>query len=80
MQEDGVDRIAMRLFKSIDTDGKGFLDKKAFRNYTMELLTKLRPSENFDYRAFELGFKKLDVNGDGMINYNEIRSLVKGNL
>ena len=31
MLEDGVDRIAKRLFKSIDTDGKGFLDKKAFR-------------------------------------------------
>ena len=56
------------------------LDKKAFRLYTMSLLERLRPGTMFDHQAFEVGFNKMDVKGDGQINIRVIRDLVINDL
>ena len=68
--------IAGELFKAVDKDGSGFLEKAELRECAMKIHEKFKEQKGdadkpFPEEKFEKGFEKLDKNNDGKISLEE---------
>ena len=54
-----------------------FLTKDDLRNWTKMMLLKNDPDEVFDEQAFSRGFDLMDRDGDGQLDIEDLRSIVR---
>ncbi|KAH8076423.1 manganese ion binding protein [Aureococcus anophagefferens] len=59
-----------KLFRVLDTDGSGVLDRGEFVK-GVELINSLNEQQIFNPQDVDIFMKQLDVNGDGKISFNE---------
>ena len=62
--------ITNNLFKQIDTNKDGRIEKEELRQFAMIVQKTL--NETYDEIKFEEDFKKMDKNGDGTISITEL--------
>lgn len=71
-----VKETTARIFKKLDSDKSGFIDKGEFKKGLEEIAAELgipNPTEENIQKSFEI----LDKNGDGKISKKELSALVK---
>ena len=80
LDDEGIDSLTLRLFESLtsfNTTENKDITKEAMRHFTVNMLEHLNPDAPFDEEAFEVGFKQLDKNADGLLEYDELKVHVK---
>ena len=60
------------LYDKIDTNSVGFIDRAMLRMHIELIRQFVYPDSPFDERSFELGFRKLDRDGDGHIVFQDL--------
>ena len=60
------------MYKKIDTDGRGFIDREMLRLYAITVRSYVYPGTDFDELNFEKGFLNLDRDNDGKITVDDI--------
>ena len=55
-------KVADKMFKEIDTNGNGVLEKSEVRSFTEMTLKIIKPDQEFNEEDFEEQFKVLDAN------------------
>ena len=64
--------MANKLFDEIDEDKSGFLDKDEVRKFSMDLMLLIDPLAEFNEAQFDEKFMEMDLNGDGVIDREEL--------
>ena len=59
--------VCEKLFKEIDKNGNGKLEKEEVRDFTSKTMKVIKPDAEFNEDEFETNFKDLDTNNDGLI-------------
>ena len=70
--------VAETMFKDIDTNGNGALEKEEVKAFSIRMMEKLKPDAEFNEEKFEQNFADLDKNSDGKVDFNELwKSLIE---
>ena len=56
---------ATKLFRTIDIDNSGFIDRQKLKRYIMDQLKSANSASTYNEKQFEKGFKRLDTDSDG---------------
>ena len=67
----------MDMFKSMDADGSGFLEKEEVRKYWSVICRDLQIDDQLKESEFDEGFQKLDTSGDARLEFDEVFSWFK---
>ena len=67
-----LEEVAKNLFKEMDLDKNGKLEKSEVKKFTEKTMQVIKPGEAFDEKEFEDNFKKLDKNSDGTVSPDEL--------
>ena len=70
--EESPEQIGRNIFKKIDDQNLGYIDKSALRRYTIRQLKEVSPQTMFDENDFQAGFRKLDHDSDGKITLTDL--------
>ena len=65
-------QIAMNIFKKIDVQGYGYIDRNMLRAYINRILQYVAPTIPFNEASFETGFALLDRNSDNKITQDDL--------
>ena len=78
--EKTINEIAKKVFKGMKL-GEGtkrkFLTKDDLRTWTKMMMLKNDPDQEFDEQAFSRGFDDMDRDGDGQLDIEDLRSIVR---
>ena len=78
--EKTINEIAKKVFKGMKL-GEGtkrkFLTKDDLRSWTKMMMLKNDPDQEFDEQAFSRGFDDMDRDGDGQLDIEDLRSIVR---
>jgi Ca2+-binding EF-hand superfamily protein len=66
--------VVRELFKALDKDNSGFLERNEVHEIAAQLHGKIGGEGAFNEDAFSEAFTKLDKNGDGKIAFDELCS------
>ena len=64
--------VAEKLFASIDTNGNGSLEESEVREFSRQMLERVKPDGNFDEEKFQETFRAMDKNNDGSVSKQEL--------
>ena len=64
--------VAEKLFKEMDKNQNGKLEKDEVRSFTVETMKVIKPGSVFDDAEFEENFTQLDKNSDGTVSKQEL--------
>ena len=68
---------AEKLFAQIDTNHNGALEESEVREFSMQMLQRVKPDAQFDEAKFRQNFEAMDKNNDGTVSKQELfQSLV----
>lgn len=62
----------MDMFKAMDTDKSGFLEKEEVRHYWKDICTQMQIDDQLQEDDFEAGFSRLDTSGDARLEFEEL--------
>ena len=65
--DEEVNSSAFIIYKKIDLNGVGYIDRAMLRDYCKRVLSAVSPGKPVDAAALENGFRVLDADGDGRI-------------
>ena len=65
--DEEVNSSAFIIYKKIDLNGVGYIDRAMLRDYCKRVLSAVSPGKPVDAAALEHGFRVLDADGDGRI-------------
>ena len=77
--EKNVENIAKLVFngmKGMRAHPQGELSQDDLRKWTQAILSKKHPDVKFDEANFQKGFRKLDANKNGVIEFEDIKLIV----
>ena len=74
VSEAELNAMIEELFKALDKDGSGFLEKPEIHQIAENMHKKTDGEGDFNEEAFEKGFGILDKNGDGKIALAELQA------
>ena len=77
LNDNDVDKLTRHLFKVIDQNMDDVLTERELRTFVQDMNKEMYPGRQFDEKAFQRGFRKLDVNHDGFLVWEEVRKVVK---
>ena len=72
VSQEHLKQTAQQLFAVIDKNKNGFLEKSEVREFSVQMLQKIKPDAVFDEAKFEENFEKMDKNADGMVSQEEL--------
>ena len=68
---------AEKLFAQIDTNANGALEESEVREFSLQMLQRVKPDAEFDEAKFRENFASMDKNNDGSVSKQELfQSLV----
>merc|ERR1712032_1170895 len=70
--KEALQEVAEKLFKDMDTNNNGKLEKNEVKSFTMETMKVLKPGQPFNEEEFEENFANLDKNQDGSVSKQEL--------
>ena len=77
--DQGVENIAKLVFKGMQGSQmrqSSTVSKDALRSWTKAIMDKKYPGKKFSEKHFERGFAAMDVNKDGLIDFDDIQLIV----
>ena len=66
--------VVKELFTALDVDKSGFLEMSEVSVIAHQLHGKIASGKEFNEKAFDEAFKKLDSNGDQKISFDELNT------
>ena len=72
ISEAQIMETAEKLFASIDTNGNGSLEKEEVREFSRQMMQRVKPDAVFNEEKFEENFITLDKNQDGSVSKQEL--------
>ena len=81
VDEKDCDRLTKKLISfSFGSLSDKRVSKGELRFFTEQVLTKTRPNHKFNEVSFEKGYRNLDPEGSGFVEFERIRSLVENHF
>ena len=70
--EEQLRETAEKLFEQIDTNQNQKLEKSEVREFSIQMLHRVKPDQEFDEAKFEQKFAAMDKNQDGSVSKQEL--------
>ena len=74
-----VDNISKLVFNGMKNSENrtGQLSKEELKTWVKVIMAKKCPDKNFNDEMFEKGFRRMDMNKDGVVNIEDIKLIVR---